>query len=296
MSGERRRKKLADPRETDNIDDGNAGTEGYAPIPQRKKQRLQEFKKDEQSVVDLLPLEQLRNELLQQLQTVLQPLEKSEKNPTPSSQLKNTTEQTETFPRKDGLSIGWRVPEKIKQVIRETKYVDLVKLMSSNTLDEEGEVILYELMRTKRATEAIKMRHEIDGITAWVDAFTVYMAIYLEAHPQNAACMAEYINNMVVWSKLFQWDAVYNYDKDLRRKREKIPETSWISLDLELFTEMRRHYKVPSPPPYDPNEECRQYNGGSCRRPACRWAHKCVNCGKMGHPVVECWYLKSTSN
>ena len=352
MSGERRRKNHAGPRETDNIDDGNANTEGYASVPQRKKQRLQELKEDEQSVIDLLPLEQLRNQLLQQqlpvlspmfqweiqpkvpgqgqqqapqvqlvtqqvyhnpkwnqwsvartpmqppvqLQAVIQPPQEREKGPTPSPQLKNTAQQTEAFPRKDGLAIACPVPEKIKQAIRESKYVDLEKLLPSNKLDQEGDVIPYYLVQTKNAIEAIKMKHEIDRINAWVKAFTVYMVIYLEAHPENAAYLAQYIHIMFTWSEIYHWDAVYNYDKNLRRKREIISETSWVTLDSELFDEMARHFRDHSPPPYDPSEESRQYNEGFCNRPACRWAHKCLNCGKMGHPAVECWHLRSKFN
>ena len=353
MSSERRRKSRADPTDTDNIDDTKTNNEGYAPVSQRKRQRLQEFEEDEQSVIDLLPMEQLRNQLLQQqlpvlspmfqweiqpkvpgqghqqapqvqlvtqqvyhnpkwnqwsvtqtpmqppvqLQAVIPPPQEREKSPTPRPQLKNTEQQTEAFPRKDGLAIACHVPEKIKQAIRGSKYVDLEKLLLCNKLDEEGEVILYRLVQKKRATEAIKIKHKIDGITAWLKAFTVYMVIYPEAHPENAAYLAAYISNIVGWNSIFEWNAVYNYDKDLRRKREQISGTSWTAVDSELFNEMKRHFRDHSPPPYDPDEECRQYNGGFCSKPAgaCRWAHKCLNCGKKGHPVVKCWHLRSTS-
>ena len=351
MSCERKRKNHADPGGSDNIEIGKPNTAGCVPVQQCKRQRFQEFT-EEQSVIDLFPLEQLRNQLLQQqlpvlspmfqwevqpqvpgqgqkqaprvqlvtqqvyqnpnwnqwsvsqtpmqppvqLQAIIQPPQEREKSLTPSPQMKNTEQQTEAFPRKDGLAIACHVPEKIKQAIRESKYVDLEKLLLCNELDEEGEVILYRLVQKKRATEAIKIKHKIDGITAWVKAFTVYMVIYLEAHPENAAYLASYISAIVWWNSTLEWNAVYNYDKDLRRKREKIPETSWTAVDFELMKEMQLHERDYSPPPYDPKKECRQYNGGFCSRSAaaCRWAHKCLNCGKKGHPVVKCWHLKST--
>ena len=353
MSDERSRKNHADPRDSGNIDDTNT------PVPQRKRQRLQEFEEDEQSVIDLLPLEQLRNQLLQQqlpvlspmfrweiqpkvpgqgqqqapqvqlvtqqifrnpqwnqlqiapgslqLQAVIQPPQQSplpvdkqyneRKSLSPNSDLNGPTQEVppnrDASPKKYSVTIAQHVPEIIKQAIRESKYVDLMKLLKENSLDEEGDVISYKVIPKKNGKrEAIKVRHEIEEISVWVRAFTVYMVIYLEAFPENAAPLAEYINTIFKLNEGIKWFAVYRYDMDLRRKREKDPETSWVGIDVELHEKMRSR---PCIPPVVTDNACRYYNGNSCRRPGCRFAHVCLYCGKRGHPVTRCTELKSTS-
>ena len=210
----------------------------------------------------------------------------------PKSDQEEPTQQEppnrDALPKKDSVTIAQHVPEKIKQAIRESKYVDLVKLLKENSLDEEGDLIFYKLMsKHSGRKEAIKIRHDIDGITTWVKAFTVYMVIYLEAFPESAASLAEYINKIFEWNDHFKWLAVYQYDIDLRRKRENAPETSWVAVDVELEGNMRSR---PVASPVETDNTCRHYNGNSCTKPRCRFAHVCLYCGMKGHPVIRCWH------
>ncbi len=79
---------------------------------------------------------------------------------------------------------------------------------------------------------------DITSFDIWLKAHTVYAAMYLDAHPEQALELVKYQNTIHDVSLWFDWDAVLLYDYHFRQSMSEDPTHSWAEGDPELYTQV----------------------------------------------------------
>ncbi len=78
---------------------------------------------------------------------------------------------------------------------------------------------------------------EITSFDQWLKAHIVYMAMYIDAHPEQALEMVKYESVIHDCSLRYEWDAVLMYDFHFRHGIAEDPSRSWAKTDTELYAQ-----------------------------------------------------------
>ena len=123
----------------------------------------------------------------------------------------------------DFFHVTCHVDEVLKGKIRQGDFVELERLLpkdkTGGTL-HNSEAKLMQWFTSDEGTllaPAQDKSCKINGICKWEQAFRVYVAIYMEAHPTHAAELWQYVYTINSAALSYQWDNVALYDVTFRR-------------------------------------------------------------------------------
>ena len=220
--------------------------------------------------------------------------------------------------------LGAGISQQIKDKIVGGLYVDFSSLLENDGggerlvesvsdkvfgLNEMGQLVM------KQSPKAAKLL----TIHAWSNAFFVFAAIYLKAHP---ACMQEllkYGDTIRKAAGRFEGGGWREYDRQFRLRQES-RNWPWTIIDQELWlfyvavpivnkpnfaprTFQQRSFRaqnsaIAGRAPYaggsrmrpngKPRPACFDFNGIGCIRPNCMFRHVCQSCFKGGHTAKQC--------
>ncbi|KAK6181459.1 hypothetical protein SNE40_009304 [Patella caerulea] len=162
--------------------------------------------------------------------------------------------------------MGSNVSTKTRNRILKGDYIDLSKINKSHDRRSSKN----DYFSNTHIEKSLPMTLDV-----WTDAFLVYMAIYLTAHPSRLAA-----------SRGEGW---VEYDQQFRYKRALDPSSSWAVVDYELWLlTMSRQYTNKTLPSFKPAGRCFDFNNrGFCLKQQCKYQHCCIIC-RGPHPGSSC--------
>ena len=151
----------------------------------------------------------------------------------------------------------------------------------------------------------------IDSFHKWVDAFTTFMLVVVNAYPGRAAELIKYLQIISRAEAKFKGLTWRHYDEQFRRHAAQDLSLNWGLVDLELWTvtfsgQAKPHCFLCSSPYHGQGDcpiadpACRSPRGPSsshcfnfnklsgCSRVACQFFHVCSRCRSPAHPVTLC--------
>lgn len=175
--------------------------------------------------------------------------------------------------------------------IQQNEYINLAILLKGTAtdlketpqgallgVDENGQIV------AKPRTSMEK----IYSIDKWTDSFLIFSSVYLQAFPEQAQDLIQYmfvIREAAAKHGGLMWR---NYDEQFRlRQADQFMSWSSINSDLwlrcfsgTLHTSFKQQNNQAPP--------CLDFNNGYCRYPNCRYPHICSICFKANHGKVAC--------
>ena len=228
---------------------------------------------------------------------------------------------------RESSSIVPTVPRKLLDKITRGEYIELEDLLPENvgagseplelsTANGEGRRVSLNLCVTKKRS--------IVDFTAWLEAYTIYMACALKHVPFRALELVTYQHIICTANQQFATPAVLGYD---RAFRAAVATTSarWDAIDQSLWSLHLIRAPRPSCPrctTHHSRDRCPQYlagphapagtntsrptqpflagagstrqiclnfnRGRPCQHQPCERLHVCSTCGDRGHPAARC--------
>lgn len=186
--------------------------------------------------------------------------------------------------------LAMHVPHLVKQKIMKGEFVELHTLLNKQAdFDtQESRVLFMNGQLTLKPTNATK----ITSIDAWLDAFFIYMSIYLSSHVDQTLNIIKYMANVKLGASRVSGGLGWReYDRHFRLKRAKDNSISWGKIDQELWllyitpnSNTQSVYKNTQNNP----KFCYEYNNkGFCRVQNCQYQHQCLKC-QYKHPAIHC--------
>ncbi|XP_062585898.1 uncharacterized protein LOC134247577 [Saccostrea cucullata] len=129
--------------------------------------------------------------------------------------------------------LGMHVTPSVKQKIMKGEFVELHTLLNKQTDIEalESRVLFSNGQLTLKPANTIK----ITTIDTWLDAFFIYMSIYLSAHIDQTHSLIIYMANVKLGASRVSGGLEWKeYDRQFRLKRAKDNSISWDKIDPEL--------------------------------------------------------------
>ena len=212
-------------------------------------------------------------------------------------------------------SIFDHVPQAAKEKIWRLEYIDFSLLMMEDAyqLEDEGALSMRNTAEGLQLMPA-KAKKEISSYHKWEAAWPIYKGILLIKYTdpgkvlQKTLELTQYEQDIYLAASTFIWEAVYNYNKKCRHKIASNPHRSWDSFDNRLWSQQftGSHLLKKKDPPIakkpkaggDDSDVCFKYNqaGGCPFGQSCKFQHKCMVCGKWGHPATQCHHKKEGRN
>lgn len=189
--------------------------------------------------------------------------------------------------------ISMHVPQSVKQKIMNGEFIELHTLLNKqNDLEaQENKVLFMNGQFTLKPTNVIK----ITTIDAWLDAFFIFMSIYLSAHIDETHSLIKYIANVKLGASRVSGGLGWrDYDRQFRLRKAKDNSISWGKIDQELWL----LYITPNVHSVLRNTQaspkfCYEYNNkGFCRLQNCQYQHQCLKCQNK-HPAIHCFDKQS---
>ena len=144
--------------------------------------------------------------------------------------------------------LGECIPLNLKQKIIRGEFVDLGLLLDkgeAQAMSDQNESPILELNAVGQLVmREAKSQQKITSIHSWTSAFFVYTAIYLSAHPGRTQELLKYSQIIRTAAARFQGYGWRQYDIQFRLRKQIHPNTSWASMDGELWN---LYIAVPSP-------------------------------------------------
>lgn len=246
-------------------------------------------------------------------------------NRTCSKTLDNSDEESD-----DDYHIYAHVEDKLVMAVKAGEFVELHQLAPRDTIEFPDEEKLQMVNRDGRQywTPSENPPPKITNYPQWQAAFRVFSAIYQKEYPEKGVELLEYEHNIQNAARHYIWANVAKYDILFRRRmarhHNKKTQKSWAkkyckAWDFELQEKLGKTYNLyPSSTPqsntaqgpstvatgttdnFTPRkrEICLVFNKtGKCKFGSkCHRDNRCLNCGKLGHGMVNCRKLKKDSN
>ncbi len=123
----------------------------------------------------------------------------------------------------------------------------------------------------------------------WQNAFCMFMAVYVTAHPDTVLDLLKYEKTIQDASHCFKWDAVLVYNYQFCQYITEYPTMLWGVKNAELCLECFNGYSAltlkqlkPAHGGHNPqsmNLTCNKYKKGTCIwGKNCKYAHHCSKC------------------
>ena len=194
-----------------------------------------------------------------------------------------------------GDELGAHVPETMKQKIRNREYVNLRLLLKGNTeLNNlvNASSIQFIDGQLQLTSNPKTLNERCNSIDQWTNAFLIYGAIFIQAHPDSALAVFKYMHDIRQAARRggFGWRL---YDEQFRIRLQHQPSLSFACFNSELYIRCmipaNYGHNAPEalPPKNIPNPVCYDYNRGVCARKSCKYSHTCSIC-KANHPKSVC--------
>ena len=222
--------------------------------------------------------------------------------------------------------IGADLPASIIAKIVNSEFVDFGLLLDKTSLDREinGGRVLSMTEQGHFMWVEQKSKFSIDKIEDWTDAFLIFSAVYLNAHPSKTQELLKFAHIVRDAAKRFYGWGWRIYDIQFRLRQQRVPNRSWAVLDGELW-----QFQVGSQPQRAASDNdggkqggthatstgnkrggqgkfnkmssnnrkgpikdgiCFRFNSpkSTCTRKSCQFAHKCSKCGNSSHSAKSC--------
>ena len=201
-------------------------------------------------------------------------------------------------------SIDQGVPDRLRLEIWADKFVDFNELLKADT--PYAETGIAKLSRSRP--------QKIKSFMTWSQAFYVFHAVYLQAHPTSGPSLIQYIENIRHLSQRFPDAFVWrDYDERFRYKRQS-SAAAWDVIDTDLWlkcttnVQQQSHGSYQKPPSTAQSFHSPQKRSGGQRNQAfkqcaakgycynfqfdrcsgdCKFKHLCRLCDKA-HPASQC--------
>ena len=188
--------------------------------------------------------------------------------------------------------IACNVSHATKQKIVSGQFVDLATLLQTDAteaysrhlyINNVGELVAKEKPSTK-----------ISSIEQWTNAFLLFSAVYITAHPSQAGDLIKYMHNIRSGAERTPGLGFKLYDEQFRLKRVMDPSMSFGKIDNELWlmymanaTSQSTNFHAMQYVNTHHNQKCFDFNyKGICPRYQCKYSHTCIQCG-MQHPITQ---------
>ena len=192
------------------------------------------------------------------------------------------------------------VPGKlVSQILRGT-FVDLSELLSANLVSSDPEPHLMLDGRLVLTAPPKKQRRQIEDITSWTEAFTVFSLVLTSSFPQRWKDLTLYKLLILRIHRQFSGRVWLAYDKAFREHAAATGLFDWSSMNAQLFNFHAAGASLRSSSPSagefsEPSGSsssriaCISWNKGRCTAPfmRCRYYHRCSRCGGS-HRALSC--------
>ena len=188
--------------------------------------------------------------------------------------------------------LGMHVPQSTKQKIVKGEFIELHSLLDRHPVnDQENKLVLNNGQLSVKPVSQIK----ILDIQTWLDAFFIFMSIYLAAHSKQAQQLLKYMANVKAAASRSTGFGWREYDRQFRVKKARNACIPWNKIDQELWLLYVNSSSVPRQNTLQ-QKACFDFNNkGFCVRPYCQYSHSCLKCtGK--HPATKCQETNQNSN
>ena len=212
----------------------------------------------------------------------------------------------------DFSQISCHVDSSLKLKIERGEFVDLEKLIPKDRSfngyamdDEQGIKLLTKDGYTYLGSPPNEKK--INNIRRWDQAFRVYATIYSMANPNRSGEIWQYVHAIHTAANTYLWDNVSFYDFSFRHLMANKPWRSWAKTYTEGWNmvlkgpSMRQGLQNRPQSSYDSqgngvqksnkswrDDCCWRYNKNSCKRPDCKYDHRCTHCAGWGHGYNVC--------
>ena len=195
------------------------------------------------------------------------------------------------------LTLGVTVDPRIKAKIWAGQYVELASLHS--VVDQRPALAVAWEGDQPHLAVAPPRHAAPSNVTEWQKLFLTYAAIYVEAHPTEAAALMTYavrVVDLYASHRGFLWRA---YDERFRRLRAVCTTLPWNQLNWHLVMELTGA-QCQSETSTSSSQPSRAGTAGTAPAGACRvhfykgvctrqkYTHICSICGKSGHSATTC--------
>lgn len=224
----------------------------------------------------------------------------------PSARIDNqfTGGQRPTTVFTTGIPLGSHVPLKIKEKIWNNDFIDIGSLLPKNINIETWSVTFSSNEVTVNTKQNNTKQKHINSFTDWIEAFNIFMAIFIQRFPDQAPFMLKYISIIKEIHDLRGLDACLFYDETFRTLRKEHQQQWQVVID-DIY---RRAMFIRFPQVHNNKRHVNYQHGKrqnqsflgqgsgtchifskyeSCTRKHCPYPHVCRNC-RGPHPVTKC--------
>lgn len=176
--------------------------------------------------------------------------------------------------------LGLHVDTNVKSKIWTNQYIDLSLLLSRRASQT------YNIqMQNNQLTMVPKQKTFALNMDQWNRAFTIYMSIYVERHPEQATNMLQYMGNIQEMANEAGETTAKYYDSQFRRWRET-SQLPWNIINQSLHAKalavgLKNKTNIQSSNINQRNQKkpCYSFrNSGICKRTNCPFRHFCEQC------------------
>ena len=211
--------------------------------------------------------------------------------------------------------VGSHIEEMVRRKIENFQYVDSSKLIPKDRIQSEEDHRMVMLNKNGETywvpyTDVNRDRSVISSYQKWDVAFRVFSDVLTRKFPEKSTELIQYNHVIHTASLTYNWENVYNYDKDFRMHISKYPTRSWgIILQQSWNIRMKDKFRTNNNDAWNsssprggktPNNNrgkkdiCWRFNRGRCTYGmSCKFDHKCGICNKFGHGAHNCRKLNN---
>ena len=160
-------------------------------------------------------------------------------------------------------------------------------------------------------------RRAVCDFSAWLEAWTVYLSIMTQHHPDRVSELIGYQHLILDAHQQFKTESVLNYDSAFRSYMAENPHARWDQVNTTLWstkmlqgvrpscpqctkthsrdrctmhrTSNPQPFRTSTAPQAGRDEVCLNFNRGRpCFFQPCRLRHSCRTCGERGHGAYQC--------
>jgi hypothetical protein len=183
--------------------------------------------------------------------------------------------------------LGMHVPLSTRQKIMKGEFIELYSLLDRHQVNEQENKIIFN--NGQLSFKPVN-QNKIFDILTWLDAFFIYMSIYLVAHPDQAHKMLKYMANVKTAASRSNGFGWREYDRQFRIKKARNDCIPWNQIDQELWLLYINSTASASKQQAPPKNACFDFNNkGVCMRQYCQYSHSCLKCSGK-HPATKCQY------